>query len=76
MDQEYTVWERIRFLLLHMMQMELLLVLLGTAVAAILLSITLKRKSMSLSEQTLARNIAAVYAGLTLLLWLSGRCLR
>ena len=76
MNQEYTVWERIRFLLMHMMHAELLIVLMGTAAAAMLLSISLRRKSMSLGEQTLARNIAAVYTGLTLLLWLSGRYLR
>ena len=73
MNQEYSYGERIRFLLVHMMQMELLLVLLGTAAAAWLLAITLRKKNARLAEQLLSRNIALLYAGLFVLIWLSGR---
>lgn len=70
MEQGYPVWERIRFLLVHMMQMELLIVLVGTTAASWLLSITLRKKNARLGEQILSRNIAAVYAVLVLLLLL------
>ncbi|WP_371376594.1 hypothetical protein [Sporomusa aerivorans] len=76
MSQEYSYGERIHFLLVHMMQMELLLVLLGTAVAAWLLAIALRKKNARLAEQLLSRKIAILYAGLLVLIWLSGHLAR
>ncbi|HWQ62638.1 MAG TPA: hypothetical protein VN521_10020 [Negativicutes bacterium] len=58
------VWERTVFLLTHVTVFELPLVLIGTAVAALVLARVLDKHNARAREATLARRVAAVYAGL------------
>ncbi|WP_425059735.1 hypothetical protein SCACP_03390 [Sporomusa carbonis] len=75
-SQGYTAWEHIRFVVVHMIQMELLVVLLSTALAAWWLSTVLKKQNNRVGEQLLSRNIAAAYTSMLLASWLAGRVFR
>jgi hypothetical protein len=74
--QESTLLSTVTFLLVHMLQMELLLILIGTAAAAWILSITLEKQNARTAEQILARKIAAGYLAVPMLLWISARFLK
>ena len=74
--QDLTLGSRIKFLLIHMMQMEMLVVLLGTSLVALLFYTIYKKQNNRLAEQIFSRNLAAAYTSLALVLWLAERMLR
>lgn len=74
--QGFTVGERIKFLLVHMLQMEALVVLLGTAIAALVLYRIYKKQNFRQAEQVFTRNLAVVTTSIVAALWLAGRMLR
>lgn len=74
--QGYSAREKILFLLVHMLQGELLLVLLGTSLAALLLYNAYKKQNNRNTEQVFSRNIAAASILMALVIWLAGRMLR
>lgn len=74
--QGLTLIDRIKFLLVHMLQMELLVVLLCTALAALFLYFVYQKQGNRRPEQVFSRNLAAAATSTILLLWLAGRILR
>lgn len=74
--QDFTPSERIKFLLIHMLQMEMLVVLLGTTLVALFFYNLYKKQNSQQAEQLFSRNLAVGSAAITLLLWLAGHMLR
>lgn len=74
--QGLTAVDRIQFLLVHMLQMEALVVLLGTALAFLFLYSIYKKQSYRQTEQVFTRNLAITTTSIVALLWLAGRMLR
>ncbi|MDR3589718.1 MAG: hypothetical protein P4N41_08675 [Negativicutes bacterium] len=71
MENLNAFWDRIAFLLVHVTNYELQLVLWATMAAAWRLSAVLAKHSARTREARLARRVAVFYAGLSLFFWLA-----
>jgi len=71
MEDLSAVWDRIAFLLVHVTNYELQLVLWAAVIASWRLASILARHSVRLREARLARRVAAFYACLSLAFWLA-----
>jgi hypothetical protein len=71
MESLTAAWDRIAFLLVHVTNYELQLVLWVAVAASWRLATVLARHNARLREAKLARLVAAFYAGLSLFFWLA-----
>ncbi len=71
-----TLWPKFAFLLVHVTNSELPLVLFATAAASWHLAYVLQKQNAREREAGLARKVAAAYTVLPVMLWLAGRIVR